>query len=182
MVHLGTNAPRLAPCLQAPEAFVEDPDEAGGVATMEDSALAPLEDSKIKESAFMAKTADPEALQPCMLMETKHEPNWPFRKKAIKEHPATVKEADTWGPEEAPPGADASKMGISGVNPDPKPLSASMDHQVLHLTDLAPASAAECTITCNIPYRKAIETPNWAALAMCPDATLLNTNSYMAVD
>jgi len=28
-VHLGTNAPHLAPCLQASKAFTEDPDEAG---------------------------------------------------------------------------------------------------------------------------------------------------------
>ena len=31
---------------------------------MEDSVLAPLEDSKVKESAFMAETADTEAPEP----------------------------------------------------------------------------------------------------------------------
>jgi len=63
-VHLGTNAPRLAPCLQASEAFTEDPDKAGGVTTMEDSAAAPPLDSKTVESAFAAETAGTEALQP----------------------------------------------------------------------------------------------------------------------
>jgi len=57
-VHLGTNAPCLAPCLQASEAFAEDPDEAGGVMMMEDGAAAPPLDSKTVESAFVAKTAD----------------------------------------------------------------------------------------------------------------------------
>jgi len=66
-VHLGTNAPCLAPCLQASEAFAEDPDEAGGVTTMEDSVAAPPLDSKTMESAFTAKTAGAEALQPRML-------------------------------------------------------------------------------------------------------------------
>jgi len=64
VVHLGTNAPCLTPCLQASEAFTEDPDEAGGVMIMEDSAPAPPLDSKTMESAFAAKTAGAEALQP----------------------------------------------------------------------------------------------------------------------
>jgi len=66
-VHLGTNAPCLAPCLQASEAFAEDPDEAGGVTTMEDGAVAPPLDSKTVESAFAAETTGAEALQPCTL-------------------------------------------------------------------------------------------------------------------
>jgi len=181
-VHLGTNTPCLVPCLQAPEAFVEDPDEAGGVAMMEDGAPAPLEDSKVKKSVFAAETADAEALQPHTLVETKHKPDWPFQKKAIKEHPATVKAADTQGPEEALPRADTSKTGISGINPDPKPLSAPMDHQVLHLTDLAPASAVECAIPCNVPLRKAVIIPTWAVLAAHPDATLFDANGSKAID
>jgi len=47
--------------------FTEDPDEAGGVMTMEDGVLAPPLDSKTVESAFVAETAGTEALQPCML-------------------------------------------------------------------------------------------------------------------
>jgi len=47
VVHLGTNPLRLTPSLQAPGAFAEDPDEAGGVMMTETGALAPLEDSGI---------------------------------------------------------------------------------------------------------------------------------------
>jgi len=50
------------PCLQASEAFAEDPDEAGGVTMMEDSVLAPPLDSKTMESAFVAETAGAEVL------------------------------------------------------------------------------------------------------------------------
>jgi len=58
VVHLGTNTLHLAPGLQAPGAFAEDPDEAGGVTTMEVGAPAPSQDSKVMESAFMAKTTE----------------------------------------------------------------------------------------------------------------------------
>ena len=102
VVHLGTNAPHLMPCLQASEAFAEDPDEAGGVTTMEDGALAPLQNSKTMESAFTAKTADTEVLQPHTLMEAKHSTN--------------------------------------------KPLPA----LIPSITDPAPTSTAECTITCDV--------------------------------
>jgi hypothetical protein len=78
VVHLSTNAPCLAPYQQASEAFAEDPDKAGGVTMMEDGVLAPLQDSKPIESAFVAKTANAEALQPHMLIEAKHSPNKPL--------------------------------------------------------------------------------------------------------
>ncbi len=44
VVQPGTNAPHLAPSLQAPGAFAEDPDEAGGATTVEGGAPAPLVD------------------------------------------------------------------------------------------------------------------------------------------
>ena len=57
----------------------------------------------------------------------------------------------------------------------------SMDHQVLPLTDLAPASAAECAIRCNMPHCKAVNTSNWAALATRPATTFANADGSMAV-
>ena len=133
-VHLGTNAPRPAPCLQASEAFAEDPDKAGGVTTTEDGALAPLQDFKTTESAFVAKTADAEALQPHTLAEAKRSTD--------------------------------------------KPLPA----LIPSVTDPAPASAAECAITHDVPYRGAVNTSDWAALATRPDTTFSDTNGSKAVD
>ena len=145
-VHLGTNAPCLAPCLQASEAFAEDPDKAGGVMTMEDGVPAPPLDSKTVESAFAGKTAGAEALQPHML---------------------------EFGTE------DIILVNIATLTldiEDLKPLLA----PVPHLTDPAPASTVECTITCNMPHCEAIDTSHWAALAMHPDTILSDTNSSMA--
>jgi len=147
-VHLGTNAPRLAPCLQASEAFAEDPDEAGGVTTMEDGAAAPPLDSKTVESAFTAKTAGTEALQPHML---------------------------EFGTE------DIVLVDVAALTldiDDLEPLSA----PVPHLTDPAPASAAECAITRDVPHREAVDTSHWAVLATRPDAIFPNANGSMAVD
>ena len=122
-VHLGTNAPRPAPCLQASEAFAEDLDEAGGVTMTEDGVPAPLQDPKTMESAFVAKTADAEVPQPRMLAEAQHTTD--------------------------------------------KPLLA----LIPHFTDPAPASAAECAITRNVPYHGAVNTSDWAALATRSDTT-----------
>jgi len=52
---------------------------------------------------------------------------------------------------------------------DLKLLSMPMDHQVRLSSDQAPASAAECAMMCNVPYRKAVSALNWAALATRPD-------------
>ena len=64
---------------------------------------------------------------------------------------------------------------------DLKLSSLSMDHQVLPLTDLAPASAAECAIRCNVPHREAVNTSNWAVLATHPATTFANADGSMAV-
>ena len=133
-VHLSTNAPHLAPCLQASGAFAEDPDKAGGVTTMEDGALAPLQDSKTMESAFAAETADTEALQPHMLVEAQRTTD--------------------------------------------KPLSA----PIPSVTDPAPMSTVQCTITCDMPYHRAVNTSNWATLATRPDITFPDANGSKAVD
>jgi len=52
---------------------------------------------------------------------------------------------------------------------DLKPLSTPMDHQVRLSSDQAPASAAECVMMRDVPYREAVGALNWAALATRPD-------------
>jgi hypothetical protein len=52
---------------------------------------------------------------------------------------------------------------------DLKPLSTPMDVQVRLSSEQAPASATECAIMRDMPYREAIGALNWAALSMRPD-------------
>jgi len=103
VVHSGTNAPHIAPGLQVPEIFTEDPVEAGGVWTVDDSSPAMHRDFVGMEYIFAAETADVEALEPHMLTEAKCRPDWPLWEKAIEEELATLKAASTWRLEEAPP-------------------------------------------------------------------------------
>ena len=104
--HSGTNAPHPAPTSQAPVVSDKDPEESGGVWTVEDGTPALLEDFDGIEFVFVMETADAEALEPCTLAEVKHRPDWPFWEKVIKEELATLKAASTWRLEEAPPGAN----------------------------------------------------------------------------
>jgi len=103
VVHSSTNAPCIAPGLQVPETFVEDPVEAGGVWTVDDGSPMMHEDFEGMEFIFVAETADAEGLKPHTLTEAKHRPDWPSWEKAIKEELATLKTAGTWRLEEAPP-------------------------------------------------------------------------------
>jgi len=103
VVHSGTNAPCIAPGLQVPETFMEDPVEAGGVRTVDDSSPAMHKDFVGMEYIFAAETADTEALEPRTLTEAKRRPDWPLWEKAIEEELATLKAAGTWRLEEAPP-------------------------------------------------------------------------------
>jgi hypothetical protein len=52
---------------------------------------------------------------------------------------------------------------------DLKPLSTPMDVQVRLSSEQAPASATECAIMRDMPYREAIGALNWAALSTRPD-------------
>jgi hypothetical protein len=167
VVHLGTNTPCLAPCLQASKAFAEDPDEAGGVTTMEDSAPAPPQDSKTSESTFAAKTADAEALQPRTLAEAKCSPDKPPEEP--NKEPVTS---------EVHPIAQGLRQTGSLDIDDPKTLSA----LVPPLTDPAPASAAKCAITYDVLYREAINISSWTALATRPDITFPDVHGSMAAD
>ena len=98
--------PTPACSLHAPGSLEEDPDEAGGVWTVEDGVPALLEDFEGIEHMLMTEVADAEALEPHMLSEAKHRPDWSLWEKAIKEELAILKAASTWKLEEAPPGAN----------------------------------------------------------------------------
>jgi hypothetical protein len=74
----------------------DDPEELGGVWTVDDGEPALLEDFDGMEFIFVAETADAEALEPRTLAEVKRRPDWPHWEKAIKEELATLKAAGTW--------------------------------------------------------------------------------------
>ena len=65
-----------------------------------------LEDFLGLEYAFVAETANAEVLEPHMLAEAKHRPDWPLWEKVIEEELAMLKATGTWKLEEAPPGAN----------------------------------------------------------------------------
>jgi hypothetical protein len=102
----GTTDPTTAQSLKLPGSFAEDPEEAGGVWSVEDGMPTLLEDFEGLEYAFAAETADAEALEPRSLDEAKRRPEWPLWEKAIEEELATLKAAGTWKLEEAPAGAN----------------------------------------------------------------------------
>jgi hypothetical protein len=74
----------------------DDPEESGGVWTVEDGEPALLEDFDGMEFIFAVETADAEALEPRTLAEVKRRPNWPHWEKAIEEELATLKATGTW--------------------------------------------------------------------------------------
>ena len=65
-----------------------------------------LEESDWLEYILATETAEAEALEPSLLAEAKHRPDWPLWEKAITKELATLKTAGTWRLEEAPPGAN----------------------------------------------------------------------------
>src|SRR5260221_763946 len=91
VVQPGTNAPRLAPSLQAAGAFAEDPDEAGGATTVEPGAPAPLVDPEAAQSTFTAKIAVPGAPEPRRISEAMRCPNWALREEPIEDKPDAPK-------------------------------------------------------------------------------------------
>ena len=103
---LGSTDTSTARALQLPGALDEDPEEAGGVWSVENGSPTLLEDFDGLEYALVAETADAEALEPRSLADAKRRPDWPLWEKAIEEELATLKAAGTWRLEEAPPGAN----------------------------------------------------------------------------
>jgi len=119
------------PHMQALEASVGNLEESGGVWAMEDSTPMLLEDFDGLEAMFAAETADAEALEPCMLTEAKHRPDWPHWEKAIKEELATLKKAGTWRLENTPPGANI--IGSKWVLKVKKDAAGNIAHYEAHL-------------------------------------------------
>ena len=85
MAYAGTHAPCLAPSLPRPGAFAEDPGESGGVHTVEDGALAPLEVSEAMKLAFAAESTDPGGFEPPPIAAARHSLDWPPHEEAIEE-------------------------------------------------------------------------------------------------
>ena len=95
----------LSTRLQLLGGFGEEANEAGGVETAE-NVFDKLEESDWLKYILAAKTVKAEALEPHLLAEAKHHPDWPLWEKAIIEELAMLKTASTWRLEEAPPGAN----------------------------------------------------------------------------
>jgi len=171
LAHLDTNAPCLAHIPGCPGAFAEDLGESGGVPMVENGASPPLTDPDGTASTFVAKTTDAGAPTPCMPAEAKCSHDCPPWDDPIPK-PITHKACT----------AAQTLSQIGGINVDDLKLSSMpRDHPVPPLTDLAPASAAVCDITCDMPHHKVINTSNWATPAMHPATTLADANGVMAI-
>ena len=84
----GTTDPSTARTLKLPGAFAEDPEEVGGVWSVEDGEPTLLEDFDGLEYVFAMETSDAEALEPQMLAEAKRRPEWPlWEKPSVKSLP-----------------------------------------------------------------------------------------------
>jgi hypothetical protein len=91
---------------------MEDIEEAGGVWAIHDGKIVLLKDFLGFEEALLAETSDVEALEPQMLIEAKHQLDWPLWEKAIKEELATFKKAGTWKLEKAPSKVNCGQDGL----------------------------------------------------------------------
>jgi hypothetical protein len=206
VVHVGTNAPHLMPSLHIPGALTEDLDEAGGVTIEEGSVPAAPKDLNGSNLAAAAKMADIDTSKPCTLMEAIHILNWPPWEKPDDERPDACQVHPV-----AQGSSQSSHKDRLDTCPVPKcncrggtmhplqpacidatllhdhlaghmPLSTPMDHQVPLSSDNAPVSTAEVPTTCDVPHCKAVNTSNWAALAMHLDTMPSDTNGSIAVD
>jgi len=201
LAHLGTDDPRLAHIPDHPGAFAEDPGESGGVPTVENSASSPLADPDGAASTFAAETADAGAPAPCTLAEAKRShdrPPWEEPTESPVTHkarPAAQVLSQTGGVDIDDP--NQSDHGGHAVHP-PQPAhidaafphyqlaehklsSPPVDHLVRPLTDPAPASAAECDTTRDVPHREAVNTLTRAASPMCPATTSADASGIMAI-
>ena len=151
----GSHDPYLVPCPQCPGAFAEDPGDSGGVPTVKCSAPAPLEDLEDTEVVFAAEVADADTLDPRTFTETKCAPKWPPWE-ATTEKSVTCRAC--------PVVQEPNHTGSVDYN-----NTHSMDP---HSMDQTPASAAECLTMYDMPYRKAVDTLSWVALATPPDPAL----------
>jgi hypothetical protein len=89
-----------------PNLVEEEEEEAGGVWVIIDSSPALLEEFDGLEHVLLAETSDTEALEPRMLAEAEHRPDWLWWEKATGEELATLEATGTWVLKEPPPGAN----------------------------------------------------------------------------
>jgi len=169
----------------------------------ENGASPPLADPDGAASTFAAETADTDAGAPAphTLTEAKRShdrPPWEEPTKSPVTHKACTAVqglsqtggVDINDPDQsdhrgrivhplqpAHTGATFPRYQLADHNLPPSPV----DHLVRPLTDLAPASTAECAITRDVPHRKAANTSSWAALSAHPATTLTDVNGSMAV-
>jgi len=198
LAHSGTDAPHLAPSLQRPGAFAEDPGESGGVPTAEKGASPPLADPDGAVPIFAAETTDTVAPDPRTLTEAQRSPDRPPWEDPItrKVHPAAQVLSQTGGIDiDDPNQSDHGGHAVHPLQPvhinaafrchqlaDSKLISMPTDHQVPLSIDHAPDSAVENhIITHDVPHCGAVITFTWAALATRPDAIFSNANGSTAV-
>jgi len=199
LTHLGIEDPRLVHIPNCTGAFVEDPGDSGGVPMVENSALPPLADPDGAASTFAAETADADTdvPNPRTLAEAQRSPNRPPWEDPItcKACPAMQELSQMGGVDIDDPNysdhrghtvhplqpvhIDAAFPCYQLANHDLPPSP--VDHLVCPLTDPALASAAECTITHDVPHCKAVNTCTWAALPMRLATTFTDANSSIAV-
>ena len=202
LAHLGTDDPCLTYIPDHPGAFAEDPGESGGVPMVENGALPPLADPNGAASTFAAKTTDTGMPTPCTPTEAKRSHDHPPWDEAIPKSPTRKARTAAQAPSQTgnvntdnPNQSD--HRGHAVHPPQPACINAtspcrqlanfklfpiSVDHQVPPLTDPAPASAAECAITCDMPHCKAVNTSTWAMSPMRPATTFAHTSGSTAVD
>jgi hypothetical protein len=135
VAHSGSHPPHLASSLQVP-GIADDPDEAGGVRTVEDDASASFKGVEYTQKAFAVETADAEAFKPRSLPEAAN----------AERHTSHLV------------AQESSRIG--GINPDgPKPFAMPVDHSVTLPINQAPVSTAAHAMTYDMPYRKAVHIP-----------------------
>ena len=203
LAHLGTNDPCLAHIPHHTGAFAEDPGDSGGVPMVENGVSPPLADPDGAASTFAAETTDADtgAPTPHMPAEAKRSHDQPPWEKPTKS-PITRKTRTTAQGLSQSGGVNTDdpnqsdhrgrtihplqpahtnttfpRYQLADHNLPPSPV----DHLVRPLTDPAPASAAECAITCDVPHHEAVNTSSWATLSVRPATTLTDANGSMAI-
>ena len=140
LAHSGSHALHLSSSLQVP-GIMDGPDEAGGVCTVGYDASASLEGVKDMQDTLAAETTGAEAPKPRTHAEAAN----------VEHHMSHLHVQES---------SQVSSVDPDGLKPSPTPT----DHPVTHLIDQAPASAAACAVTHDVPYFKAVGIPFAATL------------------
>jgi hypothetical protein len=109
MASMRPSDPAIPHGIAVPGSFTEEDevdDLIGGAWTSEDRMPVLIEDCEGLKWAFLADTADTEALEPRTLSEAKRHLDWALWEQAIEEELTSLKAVGTWHMEEPPPGAN----------------------------------------------------------------------------